>query len=257
MRRFYDIRIKRKLTLIIIAVMTVSFTISAMVIGIYRYREDRAVIEHHLGVLASAIGANCSAALVFDDETAALEVLSALQSDHSITCAVLSDENSTKLASFGSCDPAHDAQTADKAEHGEVRVDQRIVADGKTVGYLTIWGRTSEVTERMANDAVISVTAFVVGVIFIMMMLDRTLALLNAPLIELHETMRRALRARDYSVRANKVADDEIGDVAVAFNQLMDQIEQAGAMPPAPMSQPTAPVTAALSPEPDPATFKS
>lgn len=256
LNRFHDLRIKRKLTLIVVGVMTASFTIAALVMGIYRYHEDRAEVEQHLSELASAIGANCSAALVFDDEPAALAVLSALQSDRSITCAVLTDENSTKLASFGSCDPSHDARSDDKAARGEIRVDQRIVADGKTVGYLTIWGRTSEVTERMANDAVISLTAFVLGVIVILMLLDRMLGLLNAPLIELHETMRRALRSRDYTVRARKVADDEIGDVAIAFNQLMEQIEQAGPVPPAPAPQTTGPAITVSPTETQPS-FKS
>lgn len=237
MRRFHDIRIKRKLTLIIVAVMTVSFAISALVSGIYRYRADRAAVEHHLGVLASAIGANCSAALVFDDEKAALEVLSALQFDRSITCAVLTDERSTQLASFGNCGTDHEAHTIVKPERGEIRVDQRIVVDGKTVGYLTIWGRTADINQRMANEAVVGITAFVVAVLFILMVFERMLRLLNSPLVELEETIRRVVRSRNYSVRATKVANDEIGDVVVAFNQLMEQIE-GGAVPSTPTPQP-------------------
>jgi methyl-accepting chemotaxis protein len=261
--RFHDIRIKRKLTLIIVAVMTVSFAISALVAGIYRYRTDRAAVEHHLGVLASAIGANCSAALVFKDERAALEVLSALQSDHSITCAVLTDERSMQLASFGTCGSGHDAQTGAKPERGELRVDQRIVVDAKTVGYLTIWGRTSDINERMAKEAVISITAFVVAVLFILMVFERMLRLLNSPLAELEETIHRVVRSRNYALRAAKTSDDEIGDVVIAFNQLMEQIEESAApatsnssaaQPPSPADAPVP----ATEPAPSPATsFKS
>jgi len=67
----HPMRIKRKLTLIMIGVMALSFGVSALIAGVYRYRSDRNGVEHHLSVLASAIGANCSAALVFDDEAAA------------------------------------------------------------------------------------------------------------------------------------------------------------------------------------------
>jgi len=254
---FRDIRIKRKLTLIIIAVMTVSFAISALVAGIYRYRSDRAAVEHHLGVLASAIGANCSAAVVFNDESAAMEVLSALQFDRSITCAVLTDDRSLQLAAFGTCGTEHSSENAD-TQRGEVRVDQRIVVDGRTVGYLTIWGRTSDVTERMANEAVISITAFVVAILFVMMLLEYMLRLLNSPLVDLEETIRRALRGHNYSVRAVKLADDEIGDVVVAFNQLMDQIEERMT---APATTPAAAEPGAPAPAPDaepaPANFKS
>jgi methyl-accepting chemotaxis protein len=254
-RRFRDIRIKRKLTLIIIAVMTVSFAISALVAGIYRYRSDRAAVEHHLSVLASAIGANCSAAVVFDDQRAAVEVLSTLQFDHSITCAVLTDDRSEQLAAFGTCGSEHSSKNAGTAR-GEVRVDQRIVVDGRTVGYLTIWGRTSDVTERMANEAVISITAFVLAILFVLMTLEYMLRLLNAPLVDLEDTIRRSLRGHNYSLRAVKTADDEIGDVVIAFNQLMDQVEER-MTPPATTPAPAEPATPAPDPEPSPATFKS
>jgi methyl-accepting chemotaxis protein len=115
-----------------------------------------------------------------------------------------------------------------------MRVDQRIEAGGRTVGYLTIWSETSAVSERMANEGVVSVTAFVLGVLVVMMVFERMLRLLNAPLVELYETVRRIVRTRNYGLRATKVADDEIGDLAVAFNQLMEQIEErstSGAVP--------------------------
>jgi len=255
-RRFHDIRLKRKLTLIMIGVMAASFAVSTLMAGAYRYRSDRKTIEHHLSVLASAIGSNCSAALVFNDEAAASEVLTALQFDRSITCALLTDERSQRVASFGTCANVDDAKGDANAQGGRIRIDQRIVADGKTVGYLTLWGETSQVTERMANEAVISITAFILGVLVVLMVFERMLRLLNAPLVEFHETIRRVVRSRNYSLRATKVADDEIGDVVVAFNQLMEQIEH-GAVPPSPASQPTGAVAPASPAEPHPATFKS
>jgi methyl-accepting chemotaxis protein len=253
MRRFQDIRLKRKLTLIMIGVMAASFVLSALIAVGYRYRSDRNAIEHHLSVLAGAIGANCSAALVFNDKAAASEILSALQADRSITCAMLTDDRSKPVASFGNCVGPDGTATA---AHGRIRVDQRITVDGKTAGYLTIWGETSEVAERMANEAVVSITAFVLGVLVVLMVFERMLRLLNAPLLDLYETMRRVVRSRDYSIRATKLAEDEIGDVVVAFNQLMDQIES-GAVASTPTPQPTGAAAPESSLETQPASFKS
>lgn len=260
MRRFHDIVLKRKLTLIMIGVMAASFAVSSLIAGAYRYRSDRKAIEHHLVVLASAIGSNCSAALVFNDEAAASEVLSALQFDRSITCALLTDARSQPVASFGTCDASPgDPDTGANAKRGRIRIVQRIVADGKTLGYLTICGETSQVAERMANEAVISITAFVVGMLVVLMVFERMLRLLNAPLVELHETIRRVVRSRNYSLRATKVADDEIGDVVIAFNQLMGQIEESVPST-APAPEPAPPAGAAAPPAPRRAespTFKS
>jgi methyl-accepting chemotaxis protein len=214
-----------------ISVMAASFVLSAIIAESYRYRSDRNSIQHHLSVLASAIGANCSAALVFNDEAAASEVLSALQFDRSITCARLTDARSKLVASFGSCAATDGSSDDPHPSHGRIRIDQRIVANGRTVGYLTIWGETSEVNERMANEAVVSITTFVLGVLVVLMVFERMLRLINKPLVDLHETIRHVVRSRNYSLRAARVAEDEIGDVVVAFNQLMEQIEERTAAP--------------------------
>jgi len=241
MNWFRNIGLKRKLTLMMISVMVASFVLSAIIAGSYRYRSDRNSIQHHLSVLASAIGANCSAALVFNDEAAASEVLSALQFDRSITCARLTDSRSKLVASFGNCAAPDGSSDDPHPSRGRIRIDQRIAADGRTVGYLTIWGETSEVNERMANEAVVSVTAFVLGVLAVLMVFERMLRLLNKPLVDLHETIRHVVRSRNYSLRAARVAEDEIGDLVVAFNQLMEQIEErTAAAPTAPESAPPA-----------------
>ena len=227
---FQNLPIRRKLTLIMIGVMAVSFALSSIITGCNRYRSDRRELEHHLSVLAGAIGANCSAALVFEDETAAAEVLSALHFDRSITCAVLTDARSKRVASFGNCgvlaasgtfQPGSGPQPFD----GHIRVDQRIVTDGDTVGYLTIWAETGAITGRMATEGVVGMTAFLLGVLVVMMLFERMLRLLTAPLVDLHETMRKIVRTRDYSMRATKRENDELGDLVVAFNQMVAQVE--------------------------------
>jgi two-component system, NtrC family, sensor kinase len=261
MRIFRDISVKRKLTLIIIGVMAAAFALSTVIAESYRYRSDHNGLQHHLSVLASAVGANCSAALVFDDKAAAAEILSALQFDRAITCAILTDARSKEVASFGNCvtSSAVDAPLNPKDDPftGHIRVDQRILADGKTVGYLTIWGRTNEITARMANEAVVSMTAFLLGVLAVMMIFERMLRLLNAPLVELHDTFRKILRSRDYSLRATKHGDDELGDLVVAFNQIMEQVEERIPPVPADAQEPASPGADPAVPAPETASSPS
>jgi methyl-accepting chemotaxis protein len=112
-----------------------------------------------------------------------------------------------------------------------MRVDRRILVEGDTVGYLTIWSETAEITTRLATSAVVAITAFVVATLVLLFVFDRMQPVLMAPLVDLHETIRRIVRTRDYSVRAKRTAADELNDVVVAFNDLLAQIEERDSAP--------------------------
>jgi hypothetical protein len=231
------IPIKRKLAAMMVVVMTASFALSAAISGVYGYQSDRRAMEHHLNILASAIGDNCSAALVFDDEAAAAEILSALEFDQSITGAVLTDGRNVVVAKFrngGSPVTGRDG----------IRVDRRIVVDGKTVGYLSIRAENAAIVGRLATEAVIAITAFVLGVLVALFLFEKLNHTIMAPLVELHETLRRVVRSRNYSIRATRKADDELSDVVMAVNDLLAQVEATTASSSLSSTPPTTPVRA-------------
>ncbi len=219
--------LKRKLAALMVLVMGASFGASALITGIYGYRADRRAMEHHLDILASAIGDNCSAALVFDDEAAAAEVLSALVSDGSITRAVLTDEHAVVVARFPAGQPGAEWPDGGHGSlfEGELRADRSITVDGRTVGYLSIRAETAAILTRAATEAVVALTAFLVGVLVVLMLFERMQRLVTAPLVDLQETVRRVVRSRNYSLRAARSADDELNDVVMAVNDLLAQME--------------------------------
>lgn len=235
------IPLKRKLAMSMILVMAASFALSGIITGTYALHSERRAMKDHLNTLAAAIGDNCSAALVFDDGAAAAEILSALEFDHSITRAVLTDERSVVVATSGGAAAGHDA-----SPHGgsgrpfarELRVDRRIEVDGQLVGYLTIWAETTSIVTRLATEAVVNVTAFLLGVLVALFVFERMQRLVVGPLVDLHETVRRVVRSRDYSIRAQRSAGDELNDLVMAVNDLLAQVEQRTASPAAPSGAP-------------------
>jgi methyl-accepting chemotaxis protein len=177
-------------------------------------------MQQHLHILASAIGDNCSAALVFDDEAAAAEILSALSFDKSVTRAVLTDPRSAVVARY----PA--SEGTGLVVDGSLRVDRAISVDGRTVGYLTIWAETDNIAAHTAMEGVVGITAFVVGILVVLLLYERMQRVLNAPLVELHDTIRRVVRSRNYAIRAERSAEDELNDVVMAVNDLLAQVEE-------------------------------
>lgn len=211
--------LKRKLAMVMIAVMAVSFALCASIVGVYGYRVGHREMREHLEILSSAVGDNCSAALVFDDERAAREILSALAFEPAIVGAVLCDKRSNAVATFREGAPSGKPR-------GIMRVDRRIAVEGDTAGYLTIWAETSEIAEELATATVVAITGFLVAALVLLFVFDRMQPALMAPLLNLHDTIRRIVRSRDYSIRATRCAEDELNDVVMAFNDLLAQLEE-------------------------------
>jgi methyl-accepting chemotaxis protein len=127
---------------------------------------------------------------------------------------------------------------------GGIRVDRRIVVDGKTVGYLSIRAENAAIVGRLATEAVIAITAFVLGVLVALFLFEKLNHTIMAPLVELHETLRRVVRSRNYSIRATRKADDELSDVVMAVNDLLAQVEATTASSSLSSTPPTTPVRA-------------
>ncbi|HEX6789924.1 MAG TPA: CHASE sensor domain-containing protein [Candidatus Krumholzibacteria bacterium] len=224
------IPIMRKLAMLIAAVMAVAFGVTGVITGLYGYRADHQSMERHLQILASAIGDNCSAALVFEDETAAAEVLSALASDHSITGALLMNARSETIATFPGDGQVAALQSGARDDGGwfsvSLRVNRVISVDGKTVGFLTIWANNDAILARSITQAVTRITAFAVAILIVLFVFGRMQRVLFAPMFELQETLRRVVRSRNYSIRAARSAEDELNDVIMAVNDLLAQTEE-------------------------------
>jgi signal transduction histidine kinase len=58
---------------------------------------------------------------------------------------------------------------------------------------------------------------------------DRLQRLVSAPLAGLARTARAVTRGRDYSLRATRTGDDELGTLVDAFNDMLAQIQQRAA----------------------------
>ncbi len=54
----------------------------------------------------------------------------------------------------------------------------------------------------------------------------RLLRMVSEPVTALVETARRISTSQDYSIRAERVADEEIGALVDAFNEMLEQIER-------------------------------
>ena len=86
MRRFRNLPITRKLTLIIMATSATALLLTGVGLMVYDVLTFQRAIAANLSALAAVVGSNTAATVVFDDAEAAREALGAFGARPNIAC---------------------------------------------------------------------------------------------------------------------------------------------------------------------------
>lgn len=101
-----------------------------------------------------------------------------------------------------------------------------IVQDSDTLGTVYIKSDLVEMYDRVKQYVGI-VGLFLFGAVFVAFLLASALqAIISNPILQLSETMKSVSEKKDYSVRAEKVFDDEVGTLIDGFNEMLTQIQK-------------------------------
>lgn len=198
-------------------------------------------IEQRLTLLADVIGLNSVAALTFEDEVAASETLAALGSNTHIVAGGLYDTSGKRAGRLFARylrDAADGAkwlpQTAPAADgwhigDGYATRVRTIMLKGRALGKVILVADTDEWRGALVNFLSVAAILFVVVLaigFFVSISLQR---LITQPITDLLVLMRRIGAERDYSLRAVKLSDDELGSLVEGFNAMLAEIAKSRA----------------------------
>ena len=196
--------------------------------GVYRFKELRL---EDLNALANILGTNSTAPLAFKDPNSAQDILRALAAKPHILSAVIYDRDGKPFAAY------HRGASMDKYSTPPVESDssrftsnrvlifQAINFQGEKVGTVFLEGDTVEYKQLLVGYlfffalivAVVSLGAYV--------MAGRLQRPISNPILELAWTTKMVTSTRDYSIRAGKRSEDEVGVLIDGFNEMLGQIQ--------------------------------
>jgi len=186
----------------------------------------------HTQTSANIVAANSTAALSFGDEKDAAQTLSSLQAEGHVVAACVWTASGKKLATFfrGQAvplpDPEHFPPGGHRFAADSLTVSAPVYLSGKFIGSVYVMSDLAALQQRMRSYAL------VFGVIIgcaLLIALGLAAALTRSilrPIRHLGYTAQKVSAQQDYSVRARKNADDEIGILVDGFNAMLDQIQQ-------------------------------
>jgi len=230
MRFFRDIPIQRKLRLVVLATCTAALIVACAALFLFQFYSFRMDFERDLEAVASIIASNSTAAMSFGDKDAARETLASLRAKPNITGAAIILKGGTTLAQTGDSKFPENHVVPPLAGLRMVGNDYMFVHpvwfDGERLGTLILHpDYRSQAHELFRVYA--GILAGVLGISFLVAALIswRLERVILGPIRYLAEITRRIASRNDYSVRAVKFVDDELGSFTQSFNLMLDQIE--------------------------------
>ncbi len=229
---FSDISIKRKLTFIIMVTSTITLVLAGAAYFTYDVLTLRDAMVRNVTMLSEIIGANSTADIVFGDQKSAEENLAKLGFNPHIVASCIYGKGGKVFASYLRKDMAGKLTLPALHEDGHhfgtdsLTQFRRIYLDNKPVGAVYLQYDLSELRARVLRFVVIVFVIMLAGSCVAFLLSSRLQRVISEPLLSLAETARMISREKNFSMRAKKHGQDEIGILIDGFNDMLAQIQE-------------------------------
>jgi len=232
MRLFLSSSIRQKLAAVILTTSCLALVLASVGFGLYERAIYRAMMTAELSALADTLGANAAAAVMFNDRKSAHDMLGALGGENHIVAAYLYDRQRKPFVEYRRTGVPESFQAPAWVEEG-ARFDQenltlfrKVSFDHVNVGSIVIVSDLSVLHAQFRQYAKISALVLVVSILLAFLLSSQLLRLITSPIVHLAAVASRVSAQEDYSLRATKEGNDEVGSLVDSFNQMLEGIQQ-------------------------------
>jgi signal transduction histidine kinase/ActR/RegA family two-component response regulator len=229
MGRFRDLPIGRKLSLVILLTSNAASLLACALFVAYDWVTFRRSMVNDLTTLTDVVGNNSTAALVFQDQGTASEIIAGLRVHPYVGTAFLYDAEGKPFASYarGGVAPPPLLERSDghRFENDRLMLWRPVTLDRKQVGTIHVQATLAALDARVRLYA--SIAAVVLSCSFLVTLVLSSVfrKAITRPIFLLAQTARHISEQRNYSVRAVKAGRDEIGELTDGFNEMLQGIE--------------------------------
>jgi signal transduction histidine kinase/ActR/RegA family two-component response regulator len=222
--------IRRKLMVILLMTSGAVLALTCATFIAYQYVAFRAAAKVNLQTLANVIARNSSAAVAFDNAGDATEVLAALRAERRVTQAAVYGLDGALFARYPQdaaqgTFPAHPEQDGVRFAGGALIAYHPIQQGGNSrLGTVYLRWDLGSLHHEIGVYALVAaaMTGFAMLIAYL---LARSLQQqISQPVQTLGQAALAVSERRDYTVRAPKFGNDELGVLTDAFNHMLDQL---------------------------------
>ncbi|HPX60662.1 MAG TPA: response regulator [Deltaproteobacteria bacterium] len=243
---FQNLSIKNKLITIILATScmvalatSAAFLVNEAMIFKHAAREE-------LTAIADILGANSTAAVVFNEQNDAMETLAGLRAKPDIVAAFIITADGVLLAQHVNRRPTFmdkipeltlgQKLTTELMEQlvgdccpiwrfsAHVKGVRPIILDGQRIGTVVVISDSSALVGRLVWFLLFVLLILTAAFLLSYLISIRLQRVISEPIVQLAQVMKQVSNGRDYTIRAARNSDDELGTLYNGFNQMLTQI---------------------------------
>lgn len=228
---FENLSLKRKIVGVIVLTSLLVLLMTSLALLSYELHSYRRTTTQHLSTLAEIIAANSSTLLMFDDPELAREILAGLRAEPDISAAAYFDKEGKLYATYPANQPTASFPRSPGADGINFQTTSLTLyqpifdQEQKRVGTLYLEDDLRGMYRRLGVYSLVLLTVLAgsgLAALFLSTIFQRRI---SQPMLELAKTAKIVSERKDYSVRATKTSNDELGFLTDAFNSMLDQIQ--------------------------------
>ena len=192
--------------------------------------QGRRAMRNDVEVLADIFSANSTAALTFNDPNAAKELLATLHAKQHITAAFLFSADGKPFASYhrdlGQLSTLAPPIRADgsRFESDRLMVFKSILSNRQKIGTVALESDLAGLTRQMQHFLWVVLTVIVGASLVFFVLSSRLQRSILDPIAHLGAVARLVSAGKNYTARAVKQSDDDLGKLTDTFNEMLTEI---------------------------------
>lgn len=225
------VSIKQKLFRIFLTTSGIVLLLTCSAFFAYEFFTFRQTTKEQLSTLGKIISANSTAALAFESKSDAYEILNALQAEEHIIAACLYNDKGEVFAHY----PLSLAESSlppfpgiDGYEYKDAHLGgfEPIIQQDQRMGTLYIRSDLKGIYKRFWLYSMLTLFVSIVVTAVAYFVSRRMQKTVSGPILALAQIAGTVSRQKDYTVRATRFSNDELGELTEAFNHMLGQIER-------------------------------
>ena len=224
---FADLSIRRKLNLVIMLTSSIALILACTVFLAYDRYTYQQTLRSRLESLANIIATTATTPLTENDSEASEQMRHILMSQHDIVEGAIIQPDGSVLAVY-----QRDGQPFELPQPVEptyLVADQfatlyQPVGEISEAGTIYLRADLSEQQKREDRFALIVLLILVGSFLIVYVVASGVQRIISGPILQLTDVVRRVTDQRDYSVRAVKTTEDEVGVLIDGFNDMLSDI---------------------------------
>ncbi len=231
MTRLHSRSIRHKLGMIVLVSSSIALLFAGLFLFVLELNELRKDVQNEMRLTAKLIGNRSTAAMAFRERSLAEENLATLSSNLSVTAACIFDKEGVVFAqtmehrlSPEGC-PKAVFNSITEFDGANLLLFEPIFLDEDMIGSIFIQADLSELYLRKIKFLGLVCLIFVAALAITFVVSSPLLIVILGPIRRLVDTVQNITAHKDFSLRARKEDDDELGLLVNEFNGMLEMLD--------------------------------